>query len=59
MKHFTSPKRRYRTWTLTVNDLSELVDCEAFGNVCERCVRVGIVLMIACYAHHHQNPNFV
>lgn len=54
MKHFTSPKRRY-TWSLTVNELGDLTDCEKFGDGCEQCIRVGIILMLACYGRYHAN----
>lgn len=59
MAHFTSPSRR-DDWSLTVNELADLRDCEAFGNGCERCIRIGLVLMIACYAGNHQhNPQLL
>lgn len=58
MAHFTSPNRR-PAHSLTVNELADLRDCEAFGNGCERCVRIGLLMMIACYAHNHHHPNLV
>ena len=60
MRHFTSRKRREQYPSLTVNELGDLRDCEAFGNGCECCIRMGALLTIACYARHHQhNPNLV
>jgi hypothetical protein len=60
MRHFTSRKCREQYPSLTVNELGDLRDCEAFVNVCKCCIRLGALLTIGCYAHHHQqNPNLV
>lgn len=61
MRHFTSRKRRDAyPYSLSVNELADLKECEAFANGCEQSIRFGALLMLACYVRHHQhNPNYV
>lgn len=39
-----------------MNELGDLKECESFANGCETCVRIGVLLLMACYVRHHNDP---